>query len=138
MDEGLNRRSSDRRFQDVSDDGVNLLLSERVPYSPDKVSNGRHKEAVFLDENGRMPTGTIASTFPSKSFDIWYFLRFKEEKVQKMFEKVTTYHQNCWKHWPQFETYPFGCDGSLKKGLIDDDGLNNNTRWLRTSLYHQN
>ena len=130
MDIGLNRRSSDRRFQDVSDDGVNLLLDEWIPRSLDKFSNGRQNEAVFLDENGRMSTGTIASNFHLKSFDIWCFLIVKEEEVQKIFEKIITYHQNCWKHWLRFETHPFGCDGSLKKGLFGGDGRNYNTRWL--------
>ena len=78
MDTGLDRRNSDHRFQDVPDDCMNLLLDERVPHGLDKVNNGRQNEAVFLDQNEQMSTGTIASNFPFKSFDIWYSLSIKE------------------------------------------------------------
>ena len=61
MDEGFSRRSSDHRFQDVPDDAMNLLLDERVAHGIDKVNSERQKEAVFLDQNARMSTGTIAS-----------------------------------------------------------------------------
>ena len=61
MDEGLNGRGSDHRFQDVSDDAMNLLQDERVAHGLDKVNNGSQKEAVFLDQNEWVSTGTIAS-----------------------------------------------------------------------------
>ena len=40
---------------------MKLLLDERVAHGLDKVNNGRQKEAVFLGQNERMSTGTIAS-----------------------------------------------------------------------------
>ena len=92
MDEGLNRRSSDHRFQDVPDDAVNLVLDERVMQGLDKVENGRHKEAVFLDQNERMSTGTTASNCPVRNLDIWYFLSVKEEEIPAILGKVNTYH----------------------------------------------
>ena len=70
MDEGLNRRSSDDRFQDVPNDAVNMMLDGRIAHGLDKVNNGREKEAVFLDQNERMSTGTMRSSYPTKSFDI--------------------------------------------------------------------
>ena len=67
MDKGLDRRSSNHRFQNEPDDGVNLLLDERVPHGLDKVNNGRQNESVFLDQDKRMPTGTITPRFlPTK------------------------------------------------------------------------
>ena len=80
MDEGLSRRSSDHRFQDVPDNSVKSLLNERVAHGLDKVNSERQKEAVFLDQNERMSTATIASNYPLISFDNWYFLSVKEEE----------------------------------------------------------
>ena len=82
MDEGLNRRSSDNRFQDVPNDGVNLLLYERITHGLDKVNNGRQKEAVFLDQNEWMSTGTIAPNFPSNPFISGIFGVLKKRKWQ--------------------------------------------------------
>ena len=73
-------------------DGVKLLLDERVPHGLDIINNGYQKEAVFLDQNERMSTGTIASNFPFKSFDIWYFLSVQEEEALIIIGKVKTYH----------------------------------------------
>ena len=78
MDEGLNRRSSNNRPQDVPNDAMNLLLDERIAHGLDKVNNRRQKEAVFLYQNERMSTGTIASNYPIRSFDIWYFVSVRE------------------------------------------------------------
>ena len=72
MHEGLNRWSSDHRFQDVPDDGMNLLLDERVPHCLDEVNDGRQKEAVLLDQDERMSASTIAPDSPSRSFDTLY------------------------------------------------------------------
>ena len=60
----------EHRFQDVPEDAVNLLLDERAAHGLDKVYNGRQKEAIFLDQNERMPNSTVASNYPVRSFDI--------------------------------------------------------------------
>ena len=49
MDKGLDRQSSDYRFQVIPNDVVNLLLDERVPHGLDGVNNGCQNEVVFLD-----------------------------------------------------------------------------------------
>ena len=91
MDEGFNGRSSDHRFQDLPDDAMNLLLNERVSHGLYYVNNGRKKEAVFLDPNERMSTGTIASNKSVRSFDIWYFPSVNEEEMPAILGKVNTY-----------------------------------------------
>ena len=73
MDEGLDRSGSDHIFKNVPNDGVNLLLDERVPHGLDKVNDGRQKKAVILNQNERMSTSTIAPNFPSRLFDTLYF-----------------------------------------------------------------
>ena len=92
MEEGLNRSSSDHRFQDVPDDNMKLLLNERFSHGLDKVNNRRQKEVVFLDQNERMSTGTISSNYPIRSFDIWYFPSISEEEMPAILGKVNMYH----------------------------------------------
>ena len=92
MDDHLNRRISEYRFEDIPNDAVNLLLDERLVHSLDKVNNGRQKEAVFLDRDERMPTGTITSNYPVRYVGIWYFLSAKEEEMPAILRNMNTYH----------------------------------------------
>ena len=120
MDEGLDRSGSDHRFKNEPDDGVNLLLDERVPHGLDKVKNGRQKKAVFFNQNERMSTSTIAPDFPSRAFDALYFFGVRQFQISITCDKVIKYCQNCSKHYMGFDCPSFGCDHSWKKNRIDD------------------
>ena len=94
MNEGLNGRSSDHRFQNVPDSGVNLLLYEWTSHGLDKLMmDVRRKRSFSIRTIGCLPVSLPLIFF--KSFDISYFLSVKEEEVLIARGKVVTYNLNC-------------------------------------------